>query len=177
MNNQLLAQNGSTTELKQRLLQMATTVLPPSIPLLDLTCSEMALLSKSWLENRAICPDNPACSKRANYQGDMCHNSPRLAFTVYSNWLSLDGFLSVSMFFHIPGGHPKTTAQDSAPSSRKICNWLAYWQQKSWFTAECQEVDLEGCQWRSNLAIAIDRFRLPLFYVCVCVRVFAFSPL
>ena len=77
------------------------------------------------------------------------------------------------MFFHIPGGHPKTTAQEGAPSSRKICNWWAYWQQKSWFTAECQEVDLEGCQWRSNLGIAIDRFRLSCDCVCVCVCVCA----
>lgn len=39
-----------------------------------------------------MCPDNPACTKKANYHGNM-------ASMAYSNWVSVVGFESVSMFY------------------------------------------------------------------------------
>lgn len=82
------------------LLQLAATAFPHTNLTLNLLHPpKVALCASLGLRTEPMCPDNPSCTKKANYHGDMCHNSGLWASTVYSNWFSVVGFESVWVFY------------------------------------------------------------------------------
>lgn len=72
---------------------------------------KVALCASLGLRTEAMCPDNPASTKTANYHGDMCHNS-RLWASRYILIGSQRLSLSLSACFTYTCGSFQTSAQE-----------------------------------------------------------------
>lgn len=61
---------------------------------------EVDLCASLGLRTEPVCPDNPACTKKANDPGEVCHNSRQQCAMVYcSNWFTGVWVESVGMLY------------------------------------------------------------------------------